>query len=157
MLFLYVNAYADLKVSDGDTITIDARKIRLYGIDSPESKQKCYYLSGEAWDCGLEAKHLLEELVRDQDVRCVTQSIDLYKREVAICYVGENDLNRLMVQRGMALSYTQYSKKYAPDELLAKKQFIGIWNSAFMQPEQFRRFKKYEAKNAKQVKALNNQ
>jgi endonuclease YncB( thermonuclease family) len=111
MTILYSISYADIKVSDGDTITIDNRKIRLFGIDSPESKQKCYYLSGEAWDCGLEAKYLLEELVKDQDVSCVTQSIDLYKREIAICYADEIELNRLMVQKGMALSYKQYSKK----------------------------------------------
>ena len=29
------------KVVDGDTIKINSKKIRLYGIDAPEKKQKC--------------------------------------------------------------------------------------------------------------------
>ena len=52
-----------IAVKDGDTIKIGMRNIRLYGIDAPESKQKCYYLNGNPWDCGLVAKQTLEELI----------------------------------------------------------------------------------------------
>jgi endonuclease YncB( thermonuclease family) len=81
-------------------------------------------------------------------VNCLTKSIDLYKREVAICYggkSGENELNKIMVQQGMAFAYRQYSKKYVVDELKAKKEFAGIWNSAFMKPDDWRRFQKFKS------------
>ena len=80
---------------------------------------------------------------------CKLQSIDLYKREVAICYVEDQDLNRLMVEKGYAVAYKQYSKKYVSNETLAKKRFAGIWNSSFMEPEQWRRYTKFKAKEAK--------
>lgn len=136
-------------VKDGDSIKLGSRNIRLYGIDAPESKQKCYYLNGNSWDCGLAAKHLLEELINGKEVNCKSQSIDLYKREVAICYVQDQDLNRLMVEKGYAIAYKQYSKKYIPTEILAKKRFVGIWNSSFMEPEQWRRYTKFKAKESK--------
>lgn len=153
IIFLNAISYAEtVIVKDGDTIKLGSRNIRFYGIDAPESKQKCYCLNGTEWDCGIVAKSTLIELIAENEVNCITQSIDLYKREVAICYAGNIELNRLMVAKGMALAYRQYSKKYVADELLAKKQFVGIWATAFMEPEQWRRYKKFEAKRAKSEK-----
>lgn len=88
------------------------------------------------------AKEFLVDLIGIRKVRCDVKAIDLYKREVAICYAGEDELNRIMVQKGLAVAYRQYSKRYVADELKAKKEFIGIWNSAFMMPDQWRRYQK---------------
>ena len=147
-IFLTLNtAYAETPiVKDGDTIKLGSRNIRLYGINAPESKQKCYYLNGDSWDCGLVAKQILEELISGKEVNCKLQSIDLYKREVAICYADNQDLNQLMVEKGYAIAYKQYSKKYVSDENTAKKSFVGIWSSAFMDPAQWRRYVKFKAK-----------
>ena len=47
LFLVFNNASAEIifagyvKVSDGDTIKISKYKIRLYGIDAPEKKQKC--------------------------------------------------------------------------------------------------------------------
>lgn len=89
---VYTNtlSYADtLIIKDGDTISLKSRNIRLFGIDAPELKQQCYDFNGKAWNCGLVAKLFLYELTKGEDITCVMQSIDLYKREVAICYLNE--------------------------------------------------------------------
>lgn len=45
-------------VHDGDTITVDGRKIRLEFIDAPELKQQCKSKDKyEVYDCGVDAKN----------------------------------------------------------------------------------------------------
>ena len=44
-------------VTDGDTIKIHGERIRLHGIDAPESRQLCT-LGGESWQCGKDAAPL---------------------------------------------------------------------------------------------------
>ena len=41
-VFLLQSVYADIKIIDGDTIIFNEKKIRLLGIDAPETNQ---YLS----------------------------------------------------------------------------------------------------------------
>ena len=38
-------------VIDGDTLEVHGRRIRLHGIDAPESRQLCR-LDGKPWQCG---------------------------------------------------------------------------------------------------------
>src|SRR5262245_8296080 len=42
-------------VIDGDTIEIHGQRIRLFGIDAPESGQLCVRPTGERWRCGQQA------------------------------------------------------------------------------------------------------
>ena len=41
-LFFLQNVYADIKIIDGDTIIFNEKKIRLFGIDAPETNQYCF-------------------------------------------------------------------------------------------------------------------
>ncbi len=41
-------------VMDGDTVEVDGQRIRLHGIDAPESRQLCR-LDGKPWQCGKDA------------------------------------------------------------------------------------------------------
>ena len=47
----------DIKITDGDTIKINGKKIRFSGIDTPELKQFCIKY-GIKKSCGLTAKYL---------------------------------------------------------------------------------------------------
>ena len=67
------------RVIDGDSLEIQGQRIRLHGIDAPESRQLCY-LDGKPWQCGKDAANALAEkiahrgLIRDShnDVLSIT-------------------------------------------------------------------------------------
>ena len=47
-------------VIDGDTIEVHGQRIRLHGIDAPESRQLCR-LDGQPWQCGKDAANILAD------------------------------------------------------------------------------------------------
>ena len=53
-----------VRVVDGDTIRLGAHRIRLHGIDAPESDQACLDPQGASWACGDAATERLSDLDR---------------------------------------------------------------------------------------------
>lgn len=62
-------------VIDGATIEIHGIRIRLHGIDAPESSQTCN-VSGRIWRCGQEAAFQLARFLANKQVVCHPLSID---------------------------------------------------------------------------------
>ena len=136
-------AHADItgkpRVIDGDTIYIGDTKIRLHGIDAPEMKQTCRTSKGKEQMCGVLAKQALERLVKGQDVTCKGDTRDRYKRLIAVCYVGQLNINEQMVADGWALAYRRYSTDYVRAETLAKSRREGMWRTEFVPPWKWRK------------------
>lgn len=135
------------RVVDGDTLIVDGTRVRLFGIDAPESKQSCDR-DGGAYACGAASKEALERRIGASPVRCAVKSNDMYNRSVAICYAppqdgsgadAAGDLNAWMVSNGWAVSYRRYSKAYAPLEEEAQAARRGIWAGTFEVPDAWRR------------------
>ena len=59
-------------ITDGDTINILQKKIRLHGIDAPEKAQKCSK-NNKDYYCGLTAKTVLKKKVNKNIVTCKVQ------------------------------------------------------------------------------------
>jgi len=136
------------KVIDGDTIKIDKKKIRLFGIDAPEKGQICkkVYLSffifsfQEDYKCGEKSTLVLKKKLKDKKVKCILEkNKDKYKRNIGTCFVKNQDINKWLVRKGHALAYKRYSKKYVLDEQHAKENKLGIWRGTFIEPEKWRR------------------
>lgn len=126
------------KIIDGDTIHIKNDKIRLHGIDAPETKQKCIFQKKE-WSCGKQSTIELKKLIDNQIISCTTTDIDIYKRYVAICSTNEINLNQTMVKKGWALAYRYYSNDYIIEEKYARENQLGIWKSQFEKPYVYRK------------------
>ncbi len=133
----------DLKIthiSDGDSLRSGKLRIRLFGIDAPEKKQKCTNLNGRQWDCGIAAQKALKQLVESVPrISCDLMDVDHYSRLVMRCYAGEIDVAAALVREGLALAYRQYSGLYNKDENAAKITKSGMWGGSFTKPWTWRR------------------
>lgn len=125
---------------DGDTLEVSGKRVRLYGIDAPESDQTCQK-DGTSWACGQMATQQLSALVEGQQVECRGSGVDQYDRMLAVCTAGSEQLNQVMVEQGWAVAYRQYSDDYVAAELRAKSNRLGIWSSTFMLPSDYRHSK----------------
>ena len=126
------------RVTDGDTIIIQGHRIRLHGIDAPESQQTCR--SGTTiWHCGRSSTNALNERLSGYPVSCHARTEDRYGRIIAVCTVSGEDINAWLVSQGWALAYRTYSLDYTAHEDLARSQRRGIWSSEFIPPWRWRR------------------
>jgi endonuclease YncB( thermonuclease family) len=121
-------------VIDGDTIEIHGQLIRLHGIDAPESSQLCRHQGGKPWRCGQQAALALSDTIGRSSIRCVPRDRDRYGRIVAVCFKGDEDLNRWMVANGWAVAYRKYSLEYLTDEDRARVEQRNIWSGSFDMP-----------------------
>jgi endonuclease YncB( thermonuclease family) len=131
-------------VIDGDTIEIQGQRIRLHGIDAPESNQTCRRDS-EVWRCGQQASLALADKIGQQSVRCEEKDRDRYGRIVAKCFVGDQDLSEWLALEGWAVAYIYYSYEYTRAETRAKSNRRGIWAGEFDNPWEWRKRKRRDA------------
>jgi len=92
------------RIVDGDTIWIGKTKIRLHGIDAPETRQECLGRDGVPYRCGEASTDSLRILVDSGPVRCEGDTHDRYMRLIAVYYSGSVNLNTKMVRQGWALA-----------------------------------------------------
>ena len=129
-------------VIDGDTIEIHAARIRLEGVDAPESGQSCTDTEGRAWPCGQRAAFAIADHIGQKPVHCISSGKDRYGRSLATCDLGGENLNRWLVANGWAVAYRHYSEAYVSDEAVAQEQKRGIWSGTFIMPWDYRHRKK---------------
>ena len=112
-------------IGDGDSLTVLTAsqkqvRIRLEGIDAPETKQAF----------GSTAKKSLSDLAFGREVNVVVSTTDDYGRKVAQVYFGTFWINLAQVERGMAWHYTHYSRdpKLHAAEVYARTSKLGLWS-----------------------------
>jgi|SRR5262245_4259315 len=117
-------------IADGDTLTVldssnRQHKIRLDGIDAPESSQ----------DFGGRAKQSLSDLVFGKTVTVISSKKDRYGRTLGKVTLDGRDINLEQIRRGMAWFYRYYAKELSPEdakayertEIAAKEEHAGLW------------------------------
>ena len=140
VFFLTINDIKsqELKVVDGDTIHLNGEKIRFSGIDTPELKQTCLK-EGIQNPCGVTAKQILIAKIGNNNVKCISEGKDQYKRILAECFVNNESLSSYLVRSGYAFAYRKYSKNFIPDEDYARINKLGMWSMEFDYPWDYRK------------------
>jgi micrococcal nuclease len=141
-------------ISDGDTISVlnsgVGKKVRLYGIDSPEKSQAF----------GNKAKRFTADLVFGQYVDVTTLGKDRNDRIIGLVYLKKNGqcLNKELVKNGLAWVFTKYClnevcKNWSKFENEARNNKIGLWADVNpIPPWEFRHGNKYDSQNQTSIK-----
>jgi endonuclease YncB( thermonuclease family) len=126
------------EIVDADTIYAGAVKIRLAGLDAPETDQVCIDSQGRSWPCGLEARKRLQSFSGGRTWLCRLTGEVTYDRQVGSCTIDGEDVGRWLVREGWALAFKRYSQMYVRDEIFARKRQKGLWSGAFVAPWDWR-------------------
>jgi endonuclease YncB( thermonuclease family) len=129
-----------LFVADGDSFAIGPRKLRLDGIDAPEIRQVCKDSAGRDWPCGRTARAALEKLLTEPGLACEAEVQDRYARSLATCRTAQTvDIAAAQARDGMAVS-DEFNgmRSYGEEEDAASDARRGIWQGAFVRPEEWR-------------------
>ena len=137
-----------VRIADGDTLTVldaanEQHRIRLQGIDAPESHQAF----------GTQSKQNLSGLVFSREVTAICDKTDQYGRLVCKIVLGGKDINLEQVKAGMAWHYKDYEREQSPEdrelyaaaENDARAARRGLWADANpTEPSEFRREERRE-------------
>ena len=124
-------------VIDGDTIEISGERIRLNGVDAPESWQRCSDEGGKEYRCGKDAAFALDDwLAASRPTRCEFVERDRYGRMVGNCFRADGaSVGEWLVRSGWAVDWVRYSGgEFADAQDDARRNGRGIWRGAFEQP-----------------------
>lgn len=116
-------------IADGDTITVldqdkKQHRIRLYGIDCPESGQPY----------GWAAKTHTARLATGKQAMVNVYDTDRYGRVVGVVTVGSVNVNRSLIESGYAWHYGKYChasfcSNWQELEGRARKASVGLWSN----------------------------
>lgn len=104
-----------LHVVDGDTIRCGDERIRLFGIDAPDTDCHGRRYCRQDRKAALAAKEALERLTEAHETRCERLGYDRYRRTVARCYVAGKDLGCELIRQGQAVEVKHFSRGYYGD------------------------------------------
>lgn len=137
-----------VRIADGDTLTVldganVQHRIRLQGIDAPESHQAF----------GTQSKKNLSDRVFGKEITALCDKTDQYGREVCKIMLDGKDINLEQIQAGLAWHYKEYQREqsaedrelYARAEDEARAARRGLWVDAnATEPSEFRRAERRE-------------
>jgi endonuclease YncB( thermonuclease family) len=125
------------EVTGPAALNLSGKRILLHGVDAPVRGQPCY-AGNKPWDCATASAKTLLNLVGDQQLTCEQRRIDQFGRVFAVCRAGETDINRALVEAGMAVALPKETSDYVGAEAAAKAKGIGVWRGPFTAPADYR-------------------
>ena len=122
------------RVVSGDTLTLNNRVIKLFGVAAPDISQTCADASGRGYKCGQQAIAWLSSWLADNEIKCHVLGQDDRGVLTAVCMLGPYDIGAALINAGWAVADTRQIQVYVPyqNQALANKR--GLWQGEFYMP-----------------------
>jgi len=129
------------RIIDGDTIVVgEDLKVRLFGINCPEKGEKYYEEAGK----------FLEKEILGKTVFIESFGKDLYYRELGVVFLGKENINVELVERGLANVYILDNKNY-------EKELRDAWEKCIINEKNLCEKSKDKCINCIELKKFENQ
>lgn len=147
----YPSTSGAVGVVSGDTLTLNGRVIKLFGVAAPDISQTCADMSGRGYKCGQQSIAWLSSWLADNEVKCHIINEDERGVLSGVCMLGPYDIAAALVNAGWAVADTRQTQIYAPYQNQALKNKRGLWQGEFYMPWDWQKIKARKA-NVKVVK-----
>jgi micrococcal nuclease len=113
------------RILDGDTVELEnSQKVRLIGINAPEKNMPLY----------AQATEFLINYTKDKRIYLERKGLDRYQRVLGYLYANDQNLNKVLVEEGLAHIYyydkDEYYNKMIFLEQNARNNNRGIWEKS---------------------------
>ena len=122
------------QVVSGDTLRMEGKLFRLYGIEAPELDQYCTDKYRRSYACGQRATRWLRNWIEEGILDCQIVHLAEDGNMLGICALGDYDLGAALVNAGWALAYTKNTDVYVPYQMQARQNNRGLWGGSFTPP-----------------------
>ncbi len=122
------------RVVRGDTLTMNGRIIKLFGVAAPDISQTCADSSGRGYKCGYQAVTWLSNWLADNEIKCHIVSEDERGVLNGVCLLGAYDIGAALINAGWAVADIRQSQIYVPYQNQALSNKRGLWQGEFYMP-----------------------
>ena len=143
------------RVLGGDTLSLNGRIIKLFGVAAPDVSQTCADASGRGYKCGHQAVSWLSGWLADNEVKCHILKEDEKGSLIGVCLIGPYDIGAALINAGWAVADTRQTKIYVPYQEQAVSNKRGLWQGTFYMPWDWKKIQGRRA-NIKIIKKKDN-
>ena len=142
------------RVVSGDTLTMNGRIIKLFGVAAPDISQTCADSSGRGYKCGHQAVSWLSNWLAENEIKCHIISEDERGVLNGVCMLGAYDIGAALINAGWAVADIRQSQIYVPYQNQALSNKRGLWQGEFYMPWDWEKIQSRKA-NVKVIRKKN--
>lgn len=143
------------RIIGGDTLALNGRAVKLFGVAAPDISQTCADASGRGYKCGHQAISWLSGWLADNEIKCYILNEDERGVLTGVCMLGPYDIGAALINAGWAVADVRQTQIYLPYQNQALSNKRGLWQGEFYMPWDWQKIQARKA-NVKVIKKKDN-